>query len=295
MGHESNVTISTIATWNQTSNGANTTVLQVSSASAFTHDQKLVLGQAIKIALNITNQMYTDDGYLVLTSKISRLLQTTNTSFYILPNYSVTSDNTQAIVTAATTNSANFIASVTSAINTLGNSSSNIVISGVSVTTKSLLPSPIFFNTNSAFSAYGSTSTISVILGLTNTAGTIIVGIEPTLSNSTSSGYNVTLPSYTQLLASKDVLGTTLTSVMNKTVTAGGNFTFSFNNLKVGTVYNIYWIANNQDFPPIYTKVYGNYVNLTSSSNGTVATSQSEKISGFLMILVVLIGIIMIL
>ena len=319
------------ASWKQPDNGAKQAVLKFSATTAFTAATKQTLGSAIKTALKIQRTMYTDEGVLVGTT--ARLLQTSNTSnttantttyttsFYIVPDYTLTSDPLNTIVNNSMANTTAFLASVTTA---LGTAASNFALT--EITQEASLeaqPTPIFNSTSPNFTV--TSTSISFNLALSNTAGYIYVGIGKTLatkssrllqdtntsntttntsntttntsntttntSNTTTTTVtvNLTVPSWTQLKNSTDVDNTAFVSSKNSSVTLGTNFAINFTSLTAGTNYTIYFVASNQVFPQLYSSIYA--ANATTStdggSSGGDGSTYGVKSMGSLLVMVI--------
>ena len=131
--------------------GGHTSELKLSSKNKLSFSEKLFLGLAIKKILQITRNMYIDDGSLVPTALSSRLLQINSTnnvsnssnttynssnnitypvSFFIVPDYTLTSDNINAIVNNSLSNPTEFLSNLTIA---LGNNASQFQITSIIV------------------------------------------------------------------------------------------------------------------------------------------------------------------
>ena len=80
-------------------------------------------------------------------------------------------------------------------------------------------------------------------------------------------------------------------------VVLGGNATFNFTNLNSEVIYNIYWVAGNEDMPTLYSAVFGRIASISSYTSGggiTNGSSWSEKSNEFLVIAIFFIGLMMI-
>lgn len=302
---------SSTASWTQTDNGAKQAVLKFSATTAFTAATKQTLGIAIKTALKIQRTIYTDEGVPVGTT--ARLLQdntsnttasaTYNTSFYIVPDYTLTSDPLNNIVDNSMANSTSFLESVKTALGTTSSISLSAIYQEASLEAQ---PTPIFNSTNPTFTV--TATSISFNLALSNTAGYIYVGIGKTLattssrlledtntSNTTSNTttttakVNLTVPSWTQFMNSTDVDNTAFVSSKNSSVTLGTNFAINFTSLTAGTNYTIYFVASNQVFPQLYSSIYA--ANATTStdggSSGGDGSTYGVKSMGSLLVMVI--------
>ena len=181
--------------WTQTSNGAKTAVIRMSSNSVLPNATKILVCSAMKSALNLQRQFYTDDGVLCPDYKTTRLLDgnssnatnsssnaTNNTSnatvyfsyYYINPDYSMNTDTMNTVVNTSLSNPSTFLANITTLLKTdygLTSVSNYALIAGQD--------NPTFANTTPA--VFPTSSSISLVLTLT-TDGVIYAGIEPTLN-----------------------------------------------------------------------------------------------------------------
>ena len=306
----------TNVTWSFPSNGASIAVINLVSATPLSRNDKKVLGGYVKKALGINRNMYTDQGDLVNKIASSRILQNNSTnstnstnsssgqnvSFYVVPDYTLVSDNLNTLVTTALTNTTSFVNTLTTSMG----SSTNFSISSASLGQSiSAQPIPMFSGTNpSVADTY-----ISLTLNVSNTDGTIYVGIGQTLastysanvtnssigsnisnssnssniSNSSSNSVNalnLTAPSWTQMLNQTDVTGTSFVMYSTMTESAGNSVTVNLTGLSVNTTYNIYFGAANQQMPPQYSGIYVISATTTNSNSGNVGsgTSSAQRI-----------------
>ena len=334
--------------WTQTSNGAKTAVIKLSSNSALPNATKILVCSAMKSALGLQRQFYTDDGVLCPDYKTTRILDgnssnATNSSsnntnnatvyfsyYYINPDYSMSTDTMNIVVNNSLSNPSAFLGNVTTLLKTdygLTAVSNYAAIAGQD--------NPTFANTTPG--VFPTSSSISVILTLT-TDGVIYAGIEPTLnitnkrmlinndlnnnennrninrrnirvldatnntnnSNSSNSSatvyYNLTLPSFSQLISAKDCDNNNLTLQIIPVI-ANSNVTVTFSNLTANTTYNLYFAGTNLVFPRNYTMVYGTVGQTSLAGNGgtqgqTWGVRQTVSGGVWIMILIFLVWII---
>lgn len=181
--------------WTQTSNGAKTAVIRLSSNSALPNATKILVCSAMKRTLKLQRQFYTDDGILCPDDIITRLLEsnssnatnsssnaTNNTNnatvyfsyYYINPDYSMNSDTMNTIVNTSLSNQSSFLANLATLLKTdygLTSISNYASIAGQD--------KPSFANATPA--VFPTSNSISLVLTLT-TDGVIYAGIEPTLN-----------------------------------------------------------------------------------------------------------------
>ena len=247
-------------------------------------------------------------------------------SFYIEPDYSLTQDNINTVISTALSNPTNFLSNLTTA---LGSNANNFIITAIAVSsTIAAEPMPIFVSNTPTFTS--DTQSISFVLTIVNTNGYIYVGLEKTLNSTTSrllqgttnsssnastnastntssnsssnttssnsstntSTYNLTMPSWTQLLAGNDVNNNVLFNYTVYYATSNNNLTINISNLTAGVTYNVYYGASNEIYPRLFTSLYGNYIATTTASNGGgQTTTYGENNRGILMGFLILMGI----
>ena len=107
---------------------------------------------------------------------------------------------------------------------------------------------PIFISTNPTITS--SSTTIFLSLTLSNTDGTIYIGLGS--ANAT----NHTAPTWSQLMAQTDVNGEALTDYKEDHAIKGVTANISFTNLSAGTTYNIFFGAGNLNIPQEFGSIY---------------------------------------
>ena len=306
------------SSWIQPSNGANTSVLRLTSTTVVSSSNKFVLGVALKNVLKINRDIYTDDGTLIsYTAVTTRLLQnstnssntTTNSSntnssntnssnttsnssitynvdFYIVPDYTLTFDNVNTVLNNAISNSTTFLVNLKTV---LGSNASMFQISGANIAAMiNAEPRPTF-DQNIDNIVYG-TNSLQMTLMVNNTNGFLYYGIEKTLANSTqNSYYNLTGPNLTQFLSGLNVNNASLLQYGVSPLVIGTNITITFSNLTSGTYYNIYFCASNENYPKVYTDLYGHYLS-TNSTN----SNSSSRLSLIVIFLIIIVGLLQI-
>lgn len=271
--------------WVQPSNGGKTVILYIEVDKDLTSTEKQNLGAAIKSVLKIDRDVYIDDGDLV-TQTTARELQTnadnstnntdntqnnSNVSFYIIPDYTLTSDPLVSQVNQSLENS-NFITNLTKL---LGDVAFTVVNASV-VRISDPEPSPILTTTEPKFNI--SSNKISFSIGIENTNGFIYFGVGKKLNSTTnnetnntdSNNTNLTAPTWTQFRNSKDVNNEDF--VNNFTyflVSKGVSKDFELKELEPGAEYNVYFAASNEIFPRIYSDIYTSAVKTTDNTNTT--------------------------
>jgi len=298
VSYNGGLTNGTITTWTQMSNGGQTAVIRLATASQLANTSKTIVCSAIKKILDLKRQFYTDEGVSCPDYSTSRLLDTstnsttnntntTNTSntsvtgyysfFYVNPDYTLTIDNLNTVINSSViNNTAAFLNNLTNLLTT------NYQITNIE-SLATIIGQDIAILANTTPAAYPNDTSITVILTL-NTDGIMYVGIENTLNSTslTTNGsnntivYNVTSPSLAQLMQGLDCNGNALMQIVTLPVTMNNNMSIIFSNLTVNTTFNVYFAASNLVYPRSYTKVYGIYGTTTDSA---ATTSQNQKSS----------------
>lgn len=242
-------------TWTQPSNGGQTNIVNVTSSVQLNSSQKVTVGQAIKKVLKIQRQMYTDDGTLVQSNEASRLLQTTSysVSFYFVPDYTLTSDNINSVITEGLSNTTTFLANVNTE---LGNATS-FNLTNISTIAAYAQVVPAFTDSSPDYTV--TTSTISFQVLISNTDGYVYAGLGKSIANSNTSDNtaNLTTPSWIQFMNSIDVTGTLFVSNYTSYQAAKNqSVTVSFQGLNPSTSYNVYIAASTADYPRLNSSIY---------------------------------------
>ena len=97
--------------------------------------------------------------------------------------------------------------------------------------------------------------------------------------------YNLTLPIWSQLIKGKDVNDQNLTYYGMNHVTIGSNLTVNYSDLTKEISYNFYFGASNENYPRIYSPIYGFDFNYTNSQ--AVLNSFYNRFSITLSILII--------
>ena len=235
--------------WEQTSNGAQIVVLKSTTETGLTREQKIILGEAIKKALNIKNRMFTDENDECFDTASSRLLQTvssTTTTFYLLPDYTSTTDTLYSTINSKISESS-FINDVNSQ---LANSSIAATTAVYVSETMSTQLTPTFLTTTPKITSPTKDS-ISFPLTITNTDGYIYVGI----GNNVTSGLRA--PSWAQFMNSVDVFDIPLIyQYATYNATMGKELQVEIAGLESGNEYGVYFAAGNVGFPKLNTSIF---------------------------------------
>ena len=263
---------SSIASFTSKDNGANSVVIKLAFSRALLASEKLIIAAAIKTFLNITNQIYTDDGQSVVsTSASGRILQTTsNVTVTILPNYLLTvSDPSLTNVSATITNSSNNFSSII-VQGVSGTSISNVAVANV----RTIGGSPAL--TNQYPSILSGSSSLSFTLSM-STNGTIYAYLNQ--SNNSNSNTSMSYDSFIILVNANFATN-------SQSVTSGQSAVFTFSNLTASTSFQLYYYGENQGVPVLRTVVY--------EQSTTTSSNNSEFLRlGILTILVALLFVIL--
>ena len=268
---------STTKEWTQPTNGGKTTKISIISNAQLSSSQKKALGYAVKQTLKVNREMYTDEGELV-PSKIStsRILATTDnatsytTTFSILPDYTVSNDDSAAFMNETLKNSSSFLQSVTSILTTL-NMASGIQVSSFTLTSDNTTsPDPILSNIN--LNQNGNSLTIN--FNLTNSNGTFYAGVEPTIyglqySNFSESTLNLNYPIWSLFIQGLNYSSIALTKFVNVTAISATSSSITISNLESNKTYLVYYGAINDNIPPSHTYLYVNVTNTIIASGGS--------------------------
>ena len=231
------------------SNGAQALSIQLTSSSVMNTIQKIQCATGIGKVLNSTqNSIYTDEGVLG-NAVAARLLQTADSKYFILPDYTlnVSDTNIDKYNDYITGNKSTFAESVTSKAAITGVTFSN----PVSVkTNETLLPAPTFPDGYPKITI--SSDKISIILKQ-DVAGTIFIAwqilpnVANTTSNSTMNNETFTdLPEYKSNSLQKNMIGTN----------AGDEKTFELGNFTLPQSVKFFYWGENAGFPRLRTLVY---------------------------------------
>ena len=230
------------------SNGAQALSIQITSSSVLNSVHKIQCATGIGKVLNSTkNLIYTDEGVLG-NAVAARLLQTANSKYFILPDYSLnlSDPNIDTYNTYITANTNTFVESVTSKTAIPGVTFSNPISAK---TNETLLPAPNFHDDYPKITI--NSDIISVILKQ-DVAGTIFIAwqVLPTLTNSSNSTMNnetfIDLPEYKSNSLQIKTLGTN----------AGDEKTFEIGNLTLPKSVKFFYWGENLGFPRLRTLIY---------------------------------------
>ena len=122
---------------------------------------------------------------------------------------------------------------------------------------------------------------IQFILTVNNTNGYIYYGIEITLNTNIS----VSVPSWSQFIEGMNINNQALVQYSSNPITMGNNFTINISNLTVGSTYNIYFGASNENYPRIYSSLYSELIIM---NNRTSSSSYGRIINKFPIILLII-------
>ncbi len=283
---------STTKEWTQPDNGGKTTKISFISNTKLSSSEKKALGYAVKKSLKVNREMYTDDGELVpskiFTMGISAAKDnTTNytTTFTILPDYTVSNDDSATFINQTLQNSSSFLQSVASILTTLNMEKTIQVSSFASTSASTYSQDPILSNVNLIQNG----NSLTINFNLTNTNGTFFAGVEPTIyglkySNLSDSNLNLRYPIWNLFIQGLNYSSATLTKFVNVTAKSAVASSITVSNLESNKTYLVYYGAINDGIPPSHTYLYINVTNMIISSDDSF--SMRNYVWSFLLLVI---------
>ena len=236
-----------------------TLVIGLISATALTAAQKPLVAASIATILGTTRPVWTDDDkpHYVLTK---RMLQATSTAFfYILPDYNLTSDSTDANIDGWKKTIAENAAAATSFASQVGTKSSVIFTGATAVTYPSTLPSPSLVNTYPSITV--TDTSFSIILKQSGAAGTLsyVYKKETVKANNTQS--TITETDFAAL-PTASLISDSAAAVIDT------NVTITVSGLAPDFSYTVYYYGQNNGLPKMKTPIYTQIITTNKAGVG---------------------------